>query len=72
MTPTDGTYRLKRSLATRGKRGLNLPRGPAAVKLGLARAVIERGGHQSVISSQTPSSTRRRCVQGSFTALSRT
>jgi hypothetical protein len=44
MTPTDGTYRLKRSLATRRKRGLNLPRGPAAVKLGLARAVIERGG----------------------------
>jgi hypothetical protein len=35
---TDGTYRLDRLLATRRRRGLNLPRGPAAVKLGLARA----------------------------------
>jgi hypothetical protein len=34
----DGTKRLKAVLEARKKRGLNLPRGPAAVKLGLARA----------------------------------
>jgi hypothetical protein len=34
----DGTKRLKATLRTRKKRGLGLPYGPAAVKLGLARA----------------------------------
>jgi len=38
LRTTDGSKRLKKVMLARKKRGLNLPRGPAAVKLGLARA----------------------------------
>lgn len=38
LVPVDGDSRWRRLLIARKKRGLNLPYGPAAVKLGLARA----------------------------------